>query len=543
MKPESNRRRPGPAWHPVGRITLRTHPIWAILEAGLLSELLLVGLFSLSSSSATSAVAPNLLSQGTLFIGGGTALWCALRMRPAESRRWPIRLIRETLAALGLSLVLTLGWWLGIRLLDWQEALAGTVFAGAGGILFSLATGAAFFACRVALDLWLFWNRLRRRHLHWALTHMQVQLVLLFALLALGAILLALAVEGYLPWQGGKGGGVVAVVDRVVLTLLPAIGVLTAMTLAGLAFVLPPTALFAYLVARRTTRRLDALAETATVLREGDYSARVQVQGEDEVAQLQADFNAMAGELEHTVRDLQLERDKVATLLQSQRELVASVSHELRTPVATMRGYLESAQVKWGEGLPDALRHDLEIVENEAVRLQGLIDDLFTLSRAEAGGLPLDIRPVDVTAVIRRQVEAIAPLAWQSSRVEVTTEIPPDLPPALADGGRLEQILANLLRNGVQHTLPGGIVVAAASAREREICMEVRDTGEGIAEEDLSHIWDRFYRGERADQGKRSGAGLGLALVKELTEAMGGTVQVESTPGQGTCFAVRLPRA
>jgi signal transduction histidine kinase len=71
----------------------------------------------------------------------------------------------------------------------------------------------------------------------------------------------------------------------------------------------------------------------------------------------------------------------------------------------------------------------------------------------------------------------------------------------------------------------------------------VRDTGEGIAEEDLSHIWDRFYRGERADQGKRSGAGLGLALVKELTEAMGGTVQVESTPGQGTCFAVRLPRA
>jgi signal transduction histidine kinase len=288
---------------------------------------------------------------------------------------------------------------------------------------------------------------------------------------------------------------------------------------------------------------LNDLARATSVLRDGDYDVRVQPQGEDEVAQLQADFNAMAADLAQAMRDLQTERDRVAALLQSRRELVAGVSHELRTPVATVRGYLESARTGWDEQPPETLQRDLAVMEGEVVRLQGLIDDLFTLSRADADGLPLDVRPVDVGAVVQRRVEAIAPLAWASSRVTVVAQVMPDLPPAQADEARLEQVLSNLLRNGVRHTPPGGIVAAVVAAEDEHVRIEVRDTGEGISSEALPRIWERFYRGEGArDEGGR-GAGLGLALVKELTEAMGGTVGVESVVGQGSCFTVWLPRA
>jgi len=157
---------------------------------------------------------------------------------------------------------------------------------------------------------------------------------------------------------------------------------------AVLVVVLPPSALFSFLVARRTTARLEKLAAATAALRAGEYSTRVEVEGEDEVAQLQADFNAMAVNLEKTLVELAAERDKVARLLDARRELVASVSHELRTPVATIRGYLESLRpVEESESLGDSLSCDLEVMEEEVLQLQRLIDDLFTLSRAEVNGL------------------------------------------------------------------------------------------------------------------------------------------------------------
>jgi signal transduction histidine kinase len=325
--------------------------------------------------------------------------------------------------------------------------------------------------------------------------------------------------------------------DKLLLFFFPASGVMLVLTLMALVVVLPPSAIFSFLFARQTTRRLVKLAAAATALRSGDYGARVSVTGEDEVAQLQADFNAMADKLEGTLRDLQSERDTVGRLLQSRRELIANVSHELRTPVATVRALLDSA-LERGTDAPPALQHDLQVMQGEVTRLQGLIDDLFTLSRAETGALALDCRTTDVGSVVKRMVEAIKPLAWQSGRVEVVADIPQDLPAACVDAERLEQMLANLLRNGVRHTPPGGIVAAIACAETEYVVIEVRDTGPGIAPDDLPHIWERFYRGQNSD-----GAGLGLAIVKELIEAMGGSVSVESTVGQGSRFTVRLRRA
>jgi signal transduction histidine kinase len=316
-----------------------------------------------------------------------------------------------------------------------------------------------------------------------------------------------------------------------------------AMTVITLLVLLPPSALFSFLIARRTTRRLEGLVDAARALREGRYDTRVEVVGEDEVAQLQSDFNAMADDLEQTLLDLQVQRDRVSELLESRRGMVANVSHELRTPVATVRATLESVRNRQSGTLPGDLRHDLEVMDGEIARLQRLIDDLFTLARADAGGLALDCQTVDVGPVVRQAVDALAPLAWNSGRVEVVAELPPNLPAAQADGARLGQVLSNLIRNAIHHTPPGGIVAVLAAAEDEALRIQVRDTGEGIAPEDLPHIWERFYRGGKDQARDGSGAGLGLALVKELTEAMGGQVDVDSTVGQGSCFILRLPKA
>jgi signal transduction histidine kinase len=119
----------------------------------------------------------------------------------------------------------------------------------------------------------------------------------------------------------------------------------------------------------------------------------------------------------------------------------------------------------------------------------------------------------------------------------VLAELPSALPLAYFDGGRLEQVLSNLVQNAIRHTPPGGLVIVSAAAEPEYLRLEVRDTGEGIAAHDLPHIWQRFYR---AAEGASGGAGLGLALVKELTEAMDGNVEVASTPGKGSVFLIRL---
>ncbi len=521
-----------PRRNPFSALFVQAHPGQALLEACVLGWAAVAALFALRAGLRSSA-----MTQGALFTGGGAALWCALRMRVPSQSISVRRIVREMLVALSLSLLLAVGWWLLGRLGGSQPSSPN------GGqtrnaILFLLGSGPELLVLRVGVTLWLTWTALRRRRLLWSLTHLQVQVVLLFAILAAVLFVIGLFVEGYLPSNTPEGSGLLKLTDTLIFTIFPFFSVVAVSTLLILALVLPPTALFAFMHSRRTTQRLEALARAATRLRSGDYRARIGVQGEDEIAQLQADFNAMAEGLEQAMFELESERDKVESLLQSRRELVASVSHELRTPVATMRGYLESVRDLEPDGGAGEWKQDLQIVENELVRLQGLIEDLFTLSRAEAGGLALDVQPTEVGPVVQRRVEATAPMAWRSSRVEVTAEIAPSLPPALTDERRLDQALINLLRNAVQHTMPGGVVVVAVQAEDEMLRIDVRDTGEGIAPQDLPHIWDRFHRGQGSQ-----GAGLGLALVKELTEAMGGTVTVNSTVGEGSCFTLRLPLA
>jgi len=397
-------------------------------------------------------------------------------------------------------------------------------------VLGIIANGTLFFTLRGGIRIWMLWNRLRRTQLLWSLTHAHVMVV------ALGAGVMILLIEG------------VFIVNTLsfprssnLSLLLPVTVVLVVLSVIALVAVVPPSVLFSYIVMRRTTSRIKSLAAATGMLRSGDYRVRVPIVGEDEVAQLQADFNAMAATLEQTMQQLREERDTVAGLLQARRQLIVGVSHELRTPVATLRSYLETTLMHWNMNPAATLHHDLHIMEKEVIHLQGLIEDLFTLSRAEVGKLTLRCEPTSIGPFVQSTVDARAPLAWQSSKVEVVAHVPPVLPDALVDAGRLQQVLQNLLHNAVRHTPPGGIVAVGVTTDASVLVIEVKDTGEGIAEDDIPHVWERFYQANGTH--RSGGAGLGLALVKELVEAMNGTITVASTLGEGSCFTIRLPGA
>ncbi|GLV54916.1 hypothetical protein KDH_17630 [Dictyobacter sp. S3.2.2.5] len=393
-----------------------------------------------------------------------------------------------------------------------------------------------FFLLRIVLHALAFWDRLRLKRLRWEVTHSHLMVVVIGAGIISAVIVLILLAVDF---------GTLFTDTRPLYLIISFLFVMFICTVFTIACVLPPSILSSYIFTRRITRRIEQLARATSMLRSGDYSIRVNIEGEDEIAHLQADFNAMASALERTMRELKEERDNVQTLLNARRELIASVSHELRTPVATVRSYLESSLANWQQDQPPAtLKQDMQTIEQQTIRLQSLINDLFTLARAEVGRLEMRCQPTNIELLVTRVVETIAPIAWRGSRVEVVAEvesISPSFPYALVDGDRLEQILHNLIHNGVRHTSPGGIIAVATQANERQIILQVKDTGEGIAPDDLARIWDRFYRASNAQYG--SGTGLGLAIVKELSEAMGGSVAVESVLGQGSCFTICIPRA
>jgi signal transduction histidine kinase len=515
MRDESSRRQ----WRFIAQVS----PLRAVLEAYALAAVAVLILLALREE-----LPPTNIDQGWFFTSAGVTVWTALRMR-ASTGRWYRRLLIEIgVGVLASAPVLLYG--VLIRNI--------TSLAGMPDVFFLLSGIIGYVSFRVGAYLWLFWARLRRKRLIWSFTHAILMTVVLVALFFV-------AVLAFATWNYGSAQGLLSeqpsplasFAAELLSRILPLLTIMVVMTAFALVIVLPPAVVFSFFVARSLTKRLETLVRATRTVRAGDYAARIKVSGEDEIAQLQTNFNAMVTDLDRSVRDLQAERDQVAALLKERRELVASVSHELRTPVSTARGYLETALRQ--ETVPENLQHDLEIVDREIARLQTLIDDLFTLSRAEVGQLVLHCQPIDLAPLIDRVIETTAPLAWQSGRVQVSAEVPADLPKALIDAARFEQVLRNLLHNAIRHTPPGGIVVTIGRAEANAVVIEVRDTGEGIAPDDVPHVWERFYRaGDHS-----GGVGLGLAIVEELVEAMGGSVSVESKLGAGSCFSVRLPRA
>jgi signal transduction histidine kinase len=329
-------------------------------------------------------------------------------------------------------------------------------------------------------------------------------------------------------------------IGRIVIATMLGINLTLPVLLIAFLAVLPVALGVAYWLGGRLTRRLEQLAAATGSLASGNLARRVEPDGADEIGRLSADFNAMADRLAAREQALTVEKERAERLLQANRRLVANVSHELRTPLTTLRGYLEALEQTHGDRLP---AHDLRVIQGEIARLQALIDDLFTLARAEAQQLPLALAPTDATALVENMVARLAPLARRERQIELVARLAPDLPPVRADRARLEQVLLNLVQNAFRYTPPGGIVAIAGSADGDRVTLTVADTGLGIAAEELPLVWERFYRGDSSRAREMGGAGLGLALVKELIEAMGGQVAASSEPGRGSQFSVTLRRA
>jgi two-component system phosphate regulon sensor histidine kinase PhoR len=226
---------------------------------------------------------------------------------------------------------------------------------------------------------------------------------------------------------------------------------------------------------------------------------------------------------------------------QSRRALIVNASHELRTPVASISAHVESL-LKPGRQLDQETRNYLSVVAAETDRLGSLVDDVLALARADADELHLDIGPVEVADVIDQVCKALVPLARRERNLSLVHSSAPGLPRAMADRDRLAQVLTNLIRNAVNNTLDGGIISVEAAGSSDHVDITVSDTGIGMDPSDLARIFDRFYRTDQSRSRGTGGSGLGLAIVRDLLTAMGGSITVESVPGQGSVFRVRLPR-
>lgn len=223
--------------------------------------------------------------------------------------------------------------------------------------------------------------------------------------------------------------------------------------------------------------------------------------------------------------------------IQARDEVVAVVSHDLKNPVGTI--YAAADLLRSGILPPEAREEHLEIVVRAAERMDRLIRDLLDVARIEAGGLSVDPRPVAVDAVVDEARSMAAPVAGEKE-IRLRSRVEADLPSVRADRDRLLQVFSNLVGNAIKFTPAGGCVTLEARARAGEVAFSVTDTGRGVDEDALEHLFDRFWQMNRRD---RDGAGLGLAIVKGILDAHGRPIEVESEPGEGTRFSFSLPVA
>ncbi len=275
-------------------------------------------------------------------------------------------------------------------------------------------------------------------------------------------------------------------------------------------------------LARTITRPVTALTGAAQKMAKGNLGQTVNVHSSDEVGELATAFNQMSTEL--------------ARADQTRRQMTADIAHELRNPLTVIGGYLDAMRA--GDLQPTPAR--LEAVDQEIQNLEHLVDDLRTLSLADAGALVLNRQPLAPRELLNRLAARYAQQAAQKN-IELTQQAPAELPEIYVDEARINQVLSNLVTNALRHTPPQGRVRLSAQAVDGKIEFSVADTGEGIQPEDLAHVFERFYRGDKSRYGGNGELGLGLAIAKAFVHAHGGKIWADSTPGKGTTFVVELP--
>jgi signal transduction histidine kinase len=270
------------------------------------------------------------------------------------------------------------------------------------------------------------------------------------------------------------------------------------------------------------TKPIRALKKGAARIASGDLAYRAEVKSKDEFGELANSFNSMAASLDNGE--------------QSRRRLFADIAHELRTPLSVIEGTVDAMLDGVYEPNPD----NLNSIKEEAEVLTTLVGELRDLTLAESGHLKLDFEPTNLAELVRRRVSQADVIA-RGKNITLRMDIAEGLPEIETDGRRIEQVVANLLDNALNHTPSGGIVTVAVSPDKDGALISVADTGEGIPAEHLPYIFERFYRIDDARSRKTGGAGLGLAIAKQMVELHGGRIWVESEVGKGSKFSFTLP--
>ncbi len=287
-----------------------------------------------------------------------------------------------------------------------------------------------------------------------------------------------------------------------------------------------------YFLSTTITDRIHLLKDAAEKLAEGDLKTRVIVHGRDEVAGLARTFNQMAEQLE-------IADKKQRELEQLRADLIAWVGHDLHTPLSSMRAILEALE----DGVvddPQTIKRYLNTAQRDVRSLSVLIDDLFQMAQLNAGGIPLDRAESSLADLISDTLESFSELAVRRY-IKLEGSVEANVDPVFMDTQRIGRVLNNLIGNALRHTPEQGEVKIHARRTGAGVEVTVSDSGEGIRAEDLPHVFESFYRGEKSRSRATGGTGLGLAISRGLVQAHGGDIQVQSRPGDGSQFAFTLP--
>lgn len=277
-----------------------------------------------------------------------------------------------------------------------------------------------------------------------------------------------------------------------------------------------------FILFRQITAPLNALASASDKIAAGDLSARAPERGNDEITRVARSFNTMA--------------DHLARSETARRNMLADVAHELRTPIGVIQSHLEAMM----DGIFPTDSEQLASLHDETIFLSRLVGDLRELALADAGQLTLTRERTDLGVLIERTVAAFQPQA-NARQITLTTLLAENFPFVNLDTQRIEQVLHNLVSNALRYTPPHGSVSVKLVRAENLVRVEVRDTGTGISPDELPHVFERFWRGDKSRSRAHGGTGLGLAIAKQWVEQHGGTIGVESELGKGAMFWFTLP--
>ena len=281
------------------------------------------------------------------------------------------------------------------------------------------------------------------------------------------------------------------------------------------------------------TKRLRKVTSTVRKFEKGDFQNRAEIDSMDEIGQLGSAFNLMADAIVVSMEKIQ-QNDVL------RRELIANVSHDLRSPLASIQGYLETVLMKETTLTPEKRREYLNTVYNNVSMLSRLVNELFELSKLDAKQVEPECEPFSIAELVQDMVLEFQPQA-EEKLIQLRPILPSGVPFVHADIGMIERALSNLVENALDYTPKGGEVAVELTPDEGSVRIKVKDTGQGIEEGDLPHIFDRFYRADKSRSKLSGGTGLGLAIAQKIVEAHHTRISVASRVNQGTEFVFELP--